>query len=538
MLPFPFDYFNLINNGVTQMTKMNEIKLPEIILPDGANIVLPQLSSSTELKPDFIPTLHELNKSMDNIHVGRHEGIEGEEEARMTILTNFILGRNCVVIEGQRSTGKTALIDITSTFLPNPILLTSSSEKADIYDADTLDNASHFVIPETNKVSNNTQEMLKDFGEGKSAIYKTLNDARQPVRYEIKPKGFISSKADENTQLFSDEFLSRITVVRTNSSIDMNTRVMNKQAQKEENPYAIQEIDLNKIKQIQDYIKHLPSIKEFTFIHPAATIVRKAIPPLFTDCRRDRLKYSRNTFGITLFHKYDRMITYKFNQKQMYVTPVDMWYNHIIFGRILLESALKCSSIEKKIIEVLNESRKINKPRLIPKEIHSALHRNNLTPSTITVKKYLKNLAKNGYLVQNEDTKPHTFEVADFFKRGLAVIHLNWSEIVEHCKQKVTSTFPDMAQEYISRFCESSGLIVIHPFTGEKINILEWEANIIKVDNLKTQPQQTLDLDLKEEGEVEVKEETIKTVETEIIDIKPEPKLEPEPKPKSKSPKV
>ena len=55
-------------------------------------------------------------------------------------------------------------------------------------------------------------------------------------------------------------------------------------------------------------------------------------------------------------------------------------------------------------------------------------------------------------------------------------VSLNYAAIVEAAAEEVRNIpgiEPEVADEYVQRYCEGSGTIVTHPFTGEAIDITE-----------------------------------------------------------------
>jgi len=389
------------------------------------------------------------------------------------------------------NSGKSLLMKTVCTYAKNPGEITAASEKADYRDTN-LNEYSHFIIPEINKISDAFLEVLKDIGEGEKSTYKVLDAYKMPTTYTIDPKPFISSIADENPGKLGDELISRLTVIRTDSSLDQNKSVIQYKLLRAQNPFLKKQISQVEVKSFQDYVKSLPDIKEFTFIYLPGQSVIKAIPPFFTDSRRDIDKYLENTYGISLFHLHDRMVVKQRKKKLLLVTPSDAWYNHVIFNDVLVQSSLKCSGIEKIILELLaslvdSEGKYIS---LSPKEIHTALVKKGFTPNLPTIKKYCKNLYSNGYLIQDEEKKPFRYESSGFLKDFVA--HINWKEVVEECKRSVQNQFnKEVADEYIKRYCGEDGKILVkHPFTGKEINLLEFkeEAFVEKeiIENIRT----------------------------------------------------
>jgi len=447
-------------------------------------------SPSLTLEPDFKPTLYDINKSFDVIKVDGYDGIQKEYVGRMCVFTNFIMGRKPIILVGPRASGKTNLMFIVGTYAPNYVKVGSASEKADIRD-NTINKATHVVIPEINKISHSFQETLKDWGEGVESTYKTLNEWKRTLKLKLEPKPFISSIADENDAVIGEELMSRLTTIHMDSSIIQNRNVITDKLDRAKNPFKKREVTPEYVNKCIKYVHALPSIYDFKFIYTVGTSIIDAIPSRFTDSRRDIEKYLYNTYGIALFHYYDRIRINKNGKQFILITPQDAWYNHRIFGDTLIRSALKCGPQELLIVNILRQRMIKNPDRkdMNIQQIYESVLLNGVTPTTHSVNKMCDNLYKNGIIVKNIDRRPYTFEASDFFKDFDA--SLDWNKIVETCKENIKEVVPSVADEYIKRFCGDK-IIVKDPFTGEELDILSNNVceNSVKIrkegDNLTT----------------------------------------------------
>lgn len=485
-----------------------------------------------EVVPETKPTLYDINQSFDVIKTDRYSGIKGEQEARMVLFTNFILGEKPVILKGSRASGKTNIMEIVGVYAKVPVVMASSSEKAYQRNKD-LNKATHFVVPEVNKINEKTVDMLKDFGEGAKHHYTFLNAYKEPETILLEPKPFVTSIADENknVNLLGDELMSRLTVVRTDSSVSQNIAVIEEKLRRAETPFYRKGISQDKVNKFVAYVKSIPSISRFGFIYPAGTVIRTAIPSLFTDSRRDTDKYLANTYGITLFHYYDRMKVVLDHKDYLLVTPVDMWYNDVIYRNILLDSSLKCGKIEQEILDIVGSSGGVkqddwgNKVKgLKISDIHTELLKRSYTPTIDSVNKYCTQLTETGYLVRNEELRPYRFSLNPELHREYKVT-INWEEVVEQCKKSVSKNFPEIADEYISRFCEGNGLIAVNPFTGEQVNILAKKEVVVEkkketsVPTAKEQPVEEVESPIDFQVGLTGIEDEKDVIQREIMDI-------------------
>jgi len=457
------------------------------------------MTFSISLKPVTItPSLYDIHKSFDNIVVGNQRGIKGEHHTRLVIFTAFVLGKNCMIIEGSRGGGKSSILSIVSSYCLNPMIVDQASDKAHIRN-EALNKATHIIIPEINKITNSFLEALKDMGEGKAATYTILDEFKRTRTFKIEPKPFITSRADENDFNIGEELSSRLITVKTNSTKNMNQMVVDYKFLKAQNPFEKSEVTVFEINKLQDYVKMLPDIRSIVFIYTPGMTMSDAIPSLFTDSRRDTDKYLNNTYGITLFHYHDRIKTQIDGKTVLFVTPSDVWLNHVIIGKAIVRSALKCSEVEETIIQILRVYKQNNKhnPRMEVSMIHKTLHENGFNPNIKTVTKYCKQLYNNGYIVENDDKKPITYEPLSDDKSY--DFKIDWKSIINECSSFMKKNYPEFAEEYIKRFTINPK--VIHPFTGEEIYIETWEDenSKIKVKKEKTLLTTLNDSESKEE---------------------------------------
>ncbi len=413
------------------------------------------------------------NPSLYQIHLLLDESIVGEEQARMAVFTNWLLAYRNVNLAGQRSSGKTHIADSIAKFLPKKnglFNVSSGSDKAGWYQAEALKNHSHVMIPELNKMPKDMLEVIKDWGEGKDSEYKVTvmeGGVRSVRKYHLPRKPFIFCLADEQEEKIDDQLRSRLTVIRTDSSEEQN-RAVNLQkanfAMMPDNPNKVKDEKL--FENVRHHILKLPPYKMMDFRHPGARYFVDCIPTIFTDCRRDFPKYLDNTYGITRFFWKNRMYYEKEDKHVYFVTPQDMYYNHVIYGQTLIESSLRCSNMERHLISVLERA---NQP-LNKKEVQAAVRQMGLNISAHMVTRHLGELSDLGYVnVEKVGNKPAVYSPGKLFSDF--DFEINWKNLVEEAKENMRKYYPDYAEEYIQKFCENP--MVINPFTGVEINLLE-----------------------------------------------------------------
>lgn len=466
--------------------------------------------SKISIPDKYCPELYDVHRMLDI-------QIVGEFESRLATFTNWILACQNVNLTGQRASGKTHVVDNVAKFLPekNSLYnLSSGSEKSAWYQAEAIKRHSYIKIPELNKVPKPVLEILKDWGEGRDATYKvTIFEAgnRRVQEYKMPQKPFIFCIADEEELKLDDQLRSRLTVIRSDITESQNQAVNIQQAElamMPTNPKPFVEGDW---KNIREHISSLPEWDKEGYRHPAANIFVGCIPTVFTDCRRDFPKYLNNTYGIARFYHKDRLSTeikmlndnnVVINKVIYFVTPTDMYYNHIIYGNILVESSLRCSNMERQLINILDQS----KEGLSRDMIQSRVRKIGMTISAQMITKHMRVLVDLGYVEVNKiGNAKATYTIGKLFKEFQ--FNINWSDVVAECRKNMKKYYPELADKYIKSYCTDP--VVIHPYTGVKINLVDIKEEEVKEESL-----------IADDGFTEADEEPITEVE-EIEDDEP-----------------
>lgn len=463
----------------------------------------PTIDLTTATNTNFKPTLHDVHCVLD-------EEVVGEHEARLSLFTNWILGEKDCLMAGQRSSGKTFITDHIVSFVGERgkdekgqvFKLTSGSEKSTWYEAEELEKAKYVVVLELNKITNTAKETLKDWGEGKDSIYKSTVMAggrRQVQKMVLKRRPFVFCLADEEEVKLDTQLSSRLTIIRTDNSITQNKKVMKHQAMLAKLPNNPLMVDFEKKKKLSEHIKTLPPLENYDWKHPAADSFTECIPPFFTDSRRDYPKYLSNTNGICRFYWKERIKCLVNDKETYFITPQDMYLNHIIYGTTLVSSALKCNNIEREVMKLLQSS----SSALQRADIQMEMKKRGTTLSAGMLSKHLRGLVDLGYLEVNptaERKNMYEYKIGTMFQDF--EFEINWSQIIEDCIKTVTELYPDISEEYIKTYCDNP--TVTNPFTGETVNLKE-----IKVEKVTSHLGQSSIVEPKEEKNMGVKEETI-----------------------------
>ena len=430
------------------------------------------------ISPDmsYKPNLHIVHNIL-NLY------IEGEFETRLAIFTNWLLAHQNINLTGQRGSGKTLMVENVSRLLPDKnglYNMSAGSDKSGYYQAEKIKAHSHIMIPELNKLNQTNRELLKDWGEGRPSKYDVVvfeGGNRRIQTFIIPPRPFIFCLADEQETRIDDQLRSRLTVIRSDISENQNIAVNIRQAQEAMLPSNPRKYDIEDFKKMQNHIATLPQWDEKSFRHPAANVFVGCIPTLFTDCRRDFPKYLKNTYGITRFYwkerlyqeintldDYDKLV----KRKVFFVTPEDMYYNHIIYGNMLIESSLRCSNIERQLIKIIQKSKEpINR-----NSIQAKVRQEGMNMSAHMITRHLSTLADLGYVeIYKIGNSIATYGVGQLFKDF--VFKINWNEVIAESIKNIKKYYPDIADEYIKRYCDNPR--ALNPFSAIEIQLKDIE---------------------------------------------------------------
>lgn len=446
----------------------------------------------------YRPTLHDVHRVLD-------EEVVGENESRMSLFTLWLCSDQNVMMGGPRSSGKTFITDHVMSFVGDieesekgqGYVLTAGSDKSAYYQAEDINRSKYVVVLELNKLNDQMKEMLKDWGEGKASTYKStqmIGGDRKVKKFKLERRPFVFCLADEDETKLDVQLASRLTLIRTDDSIQQNKAVMTHQAKMAMLPHNPLQVDKDTKSKLKEHIKTMPPLGKYLWKHPCSPLFVDSVPAFFTDCRRDFPKYLANVNGICRFHWKERLKTIVGNKEAYLLTPADMFYNHIIFGKTLISSALKCNNIEREVMRIVGCSEDSLKRADIQKE----LKKGGRTLSAQMVSKHLKNLTDIGYLEvgqSEKDKKTYEYKIGQMFNEFL--FEIDWKKVVEQSEETVRKLYPDIADEYKKKFCDTP--IVRHPLTNEEINLREIEVekvktsfgqmDLLKCDTPKTEPK-------------------------------------------------
>lgn len=435
---------------------------------------------SSQKDDSFKPTLHDIHKILEGKIVGEHH-------IRMALFTTWILSDRNVLIQGPRSSGKTFVSDdVAEKFLGvrksfsdddkgdefgkcYPVTL--GSDKSAWYQVEQINAASHIIIYEMQQMPKDFLEVLKKWGEGKEATYKVTQNVggiKGIKPYTLFPRPFILCLADEEEVKVGEQFLSRVVILRTDNTLEQTDAIKVRQSDIAKGLYKECLPDDSLLVKIKEHVSTMPPFKSLHYIHPAADMFIDVVPSFFTDARRDFPKYLDNCYGIARFYWKDRIVGKKNNgDRIMFITPQDMYLNHIIYGQIAVESSLKCSSTDRTMIEIIRRATTKMKARDVQRE----LRKDDTNISVHMVSRHLAKLADIGYIEREKTSNVVHYESGELFDNFST--HINWKDVIKSCQDYIKEYYPKIYDKYNELYC--SNPMVMHPFSGQMIKLLEIE---------------------------------------------------------------
>ena len=438
-------------------------------LKDSLSLSDFQFDEFERLRSDFKPTLWQVNQLLD-------DHIVGEYFNRLSTFSVFILAGIPTYISGDSGAGKTQLMDANSkTVLPGEFLIMDQFSDKAIFDPSKvrqIKNAKWVAFPELNKINKNPHviEVMKSWGEGKSATYERSIMGRSTQKLELPCTPFIFSRATESAEVapVPTEVATRVAEFMVDSSKIQTKSVMGRIAEDLESPWDMKHMDYLEQALIRWYVSKLPEFEYF--INPAASCLIDYVPAIFAASRRDFKKYLRNINGITRVHHHDRIVTDLNGRQAIVVTPADVFYNHIIFGNTLIRSSMRCNEIEKHMIKIAEELHGATK-----QEFQKELRHCNINTTINNIETHAKALADIGYLMVEREGRELIYMVTDFYREF--ELKPDFKNIVNYIRDIVSTNhhYASFADEYIERFCDPDTILITNPFTGEVINIYDYE---------------------------------------------------------------
>lgn len=422
------------------------------------------------------PTLFDVNNILD-------ANVVGEEETRLGLFVSWILARKYVVITGSSRSGKTHIKEQVRKLIEDQCYqLQTGSDKSMWYEAEKIQNHFYVDVPELNQIPKGFEEILKRWGEDKPASYKVVTHDLQTGRRineekKLPYRPFVFAIADENEMKIPKELRYRLIEMRCDGSEAQTRKILKWQAQISKNPKLKKSINQEELKIIKNHLTTMPPFKKYFYINPMADIVQQRTPAMFTDARTAHQIFKDIISGIQRYHWKESHITEQkeYSKPLIFISPQTILQAYIILGKIFLNSSLKCNDVQRRILDIIKNSRTYAEASTISKE----LKRQGRSISKSMAKKHLDELTEMNYLDKKENGRITYYEITEDFQKQ--ALHIKGETLIQEAEKNMKEQFPKHWTEYNKIYLSKPEFI--HPFTGEILNLHTYETNYNETRN-------------------------------------------------------
>lgn len=456
-----------LKKSVSAKNELAEVQRQKEILDEmkGLGLSEEEYKEFLEKRDSYNPSLYDVNLALDDF-------IVNEKHNRLALFSAFIMSKIPVYISGNSASGKSNLQQsVVNLVMPSDaLILEGSSDKAIFDQVYQIKKSKYLVIREINKINPMLVEILKSMGENQPFIYRRAGGLGSKLsEIEIPPRVFCFSKADDSTDIsIPAELMSRVVELVADGSQEQTKKVLSRKALDHENPFDIQQVDFVKRAMLRYHISSAPDYD--VYINPMSTKLIDSIPTVFTSSRRDYIKYLTNIGGVARYHFKDRIEAIIQDKRVLFVTPQDVFLNALIFNKVLIQSSLRCSDLEKFIIQVIKDGGSLSK-----QQVQVGLRNLSLNYTKKIINIHLEHLEDIGYIESTKESNTLYYTVSSFYNEFS--MKMNFREIVDYCIETMKSVehYSPYCTEYINRYCADDKLFVIDPFSGKTINMLEYD---------------------------------------------------------------
>jgi Fe2+ or Zn2+ uptake regulation protein len=424
------------------------------------------------------------------LQLARDNGLVGEEDTLLTVTVAAVRG-GLVVLYGISRGGKDWVIERALELFPPDYSYEwssgSDSDTANYYDAERLNEYDVHYLGDLARMDDTTEKIAKPWGEGKDAKRKKTNmaaaegDEVDTQTLECPRTVFASIATDNRNFDLNDwpEFQKRAFMQGVDGSKSQTEAILRRKALEHADRIEknISPVDAARIREymgsipVNDFHEH-PNNK---IVNPASLniIEQKPIPTEFAEARFDGDKLLGFIETVTLMRHVNRFTVDTGRGFKMLTTPTDVWFTMKIMGENMVMSALNLTDEDQAIIRYLRESNETPTKRDIQQDLRAAGY--NIQSKDVT--RSIDSMMDRGYVrVASDNGGAHTFTLSEFASITTHEVGLDYSGVVEAAAEgvyEIPSIPEEVADAYVERFCEGSGLFATDPYTGEELNIIE-----------------------------------------------------------------
>jgi len=465
-----------------------------------------------EIIDTYKPNLYDIHRAFENFtYRGRFTPIVGNYRARMTMALIYPAKGVSVLVKGTSGSGKSTMIrcvgdmvwgnDVLKNKIPEVFYIADSSDKGYITDTliDRIENrCTHCLIPELqNAVRNETVEaMIKLWTEGEYYTYSRAQKfGRESKQYNLKPLPILTSIATENryTEKLGEEmerrFLPLYTIAKKPLNKEIHRTKALARARIDEDLISMTEMERRELRgHFRMVIKEKRKIR-----NPCALFMEAYIPYGFVISNSQIEYWFDLVDAVTKFYSSERIVfsTPKGKRQYIFSTPQDNWLAWELGGATVVLASMNIPDLGREIIEILPlrdvdwEDARIDINDIIDELKEMGIERTK--KQVIGIMKALEGVA---YAKRDESfgksifyyrTQNYNFEYS-----------VNWTDCIDKTKEFIKAEYPSIADDYIKEFCDDP--IVIHPFTNEKIKLLDIEYDGTVEEQRRKERKETVNI--------------------------------------------
>ena len=429
--------------------------------------------------------IYDITRYLHNVRKkdGSANPIIGEDELGVTATLSYLLEDNNFVIKAYSGTGKTVIMEAVFGLLPKEYYHTIEhlSETAVWYDADNINRARFIAIPEAQKLPEGVMEVIKTWGDGRAAFRKKTDVTIDGVvEQRLAPKYVFMCVAVENSKgssYFDAELERRCMIGHTNPTSKQTDDVVRYKLLDSAVPKSFMttmtDDEIDGLRQhIVDAIGRRDDEDAILIRNPCAPFISEAIPTAFPVARSKVIYLLKVINSVGRFYPDEIMKVEKDGVTYGLLTPKHTWLGLRIYLNSFINECLHMPSHGTDLLKLFPDTR-IDKfglagsdiVKMTSREIRTAAKRAGL-PFT-KLDPVLQGLLMTGFLEEKEEDGKKYYYKSPLLRTPESKI--KWSELIQETKGFVREHYPEVAEEYIERYC--TDVKAICPFSGDEVLI-------------------------------------------------------------------
>lgn len=432
----------------------------------------------------------EISDLVNYFHNSRNEKgqlvpIIGEDKLAVTSALAYLLEDTNFMINAYSGTGKTVIMNAVFDLLRGTGIKTSVieqlSDTALWYDMDKINSSRFIAIPEAQKCPETIIEILKTWADDRPAIRKRTDVTIQDVREQkLIPKFVFMCKAVENKK--GDAFLDaelerRYMITHTNPTVSQTKDVIKHKLNNIARPMEdIITMSDKEIQALRDHIKECiirrDDSKAIKVRNPCAPFLFDIIPTLFPIARSKVHYFMKLINAVARFYPGEMITSKRGDITYGLITPKHNWLATQIYIDTFVTECLQMPAHGIDILKLIPDS-EIDKYGMVTSEVIKMSRREiqqgaraaGLPFSGKNINPLLMSLTMLGFLEQEDEGNKKVFFKSPLIREPSTKI--DWNGLMSDTQKFVKETWPEVADEYISRYCTE--VKVVNPFTKENV---------------------------------------------------------------------